>query len=474
MSQLNSDNLPDSYFANQTDQDLAPILASRERDWRCAPMIYHVFVDRFAPSRNIKQKIKQGIYDSPRSLCKWTDYPTRTFGYKQDGLKEHQNAFWGGDLDSLRHRLDYIKSLGTDVLYLNPIFDAATNHKYDASDYFAISSEYGSRNDLLNLINDTHDHDMKIMLDGVFNHMGNNSPYFKDAIKNPNSPYRDWYFIDERYEHGYRCWYNSKTLPELNLENPELQQLLWKDPNSVVQTYIKDGIDGWRLDVAYDLGFNYIEQIRNSARLANPDSCIVGEFWNYPSQWTDVQDGVMNFHARHIMYYLLQNKITGKQAGQFLSRMIHDMGMHAALRSWLILDNHDTARLRHDFPHEARRKLAQIMQFTLPGSPCLYYGSELGMIGAHDPACRAPMRWDLLSESNPQYKFVKSLIKLRQDKRALRIGQVQFFDTENTLAFSRFTDRIEDLCFVFINPTDKSQTEIVQHRQPKIMANAAV
>ncbi|QDU34393.1 Cyclomaltodextrinase [Poriferisphaera corsica] len=470
-SPLNVDTPIQPDFSNRNDRELAPVLDVREQDWRCAPLVYHVYLDRFVPPKNLNDKISQGLYDSPRTLRKWTEYPTSKPVHDADGMRMHQHDFWGGDLQSLRTKLDYIQSLGTDILYLNPIFSAATNHKYDASDYFTISPEYGSREDLSQLINDIHNHNMKIMLDGVFNHMGFNSPYFKDAIENPNSEFRDWYLIDDKYEHGFRCWYNAKNLPELNLENPELRQLLWEDESSVVQSYIRDGIDGWRLDVAYDLGFNYIDEIREAARRANPQSCIVGEFWNYPSQWTDVQDGVMNFHARHIMFYLLQNRITGQQAARFLNQMYADIGMHAALRSWLILDNHDTARLRHDFPHEAKRQLAQIMQFTLPGAVCLYYGTELGMTGGGDPACRAPMRWDLLSDSNPIYDFTKQLIDLRQSRRALRVGEINFLDTERALAFRRYTDRIEEETFIFINPTSETITELVPHRSPKIAAN---
>ncbi|QQE12390.1 glycoside hydrolase family 13 protein [Planctomycetota bacterium] len=463
--------LPENYFANDTDRDLAPLLKVRDEDWRSGSLVYHVYLDRFAPARNIKDKIEQGLYDSPRTLRNWTEFPTSKPEFDKDGMRMHQHDFWGGDLQSLRTKLDYIKSLKTDILYLNPIFDAATNHKYDASDYFAISSEYGTRDDLIDLINDTHDHDMKLMLDGVFNHMGFNSPYFKDAIANPNSDFRDWFVFDDAFEHGFRCWYESKNLPELNLENPELRQLLWEDEDSVVQSYLRDGIDGWRLDVAYDLGFNYIDDLRNAARRANPEAAIVGEFWNYPSQWTDVQDGVMNFHARHIIFYLLQKRITGQQAARFLHQMYADIGMHAALRSWLILDNHDTHRLRTDFPHEAKRRLAQVMQMTLVGSPCLYYGTELGMIGGHDPACRAPMRWDLLSDSNSIYNFTKQLIDMRHSRRALRIGQIRFLDTEQALGYARYTDRIEEETFIFINPTSETITELVPHRSPKIAAN---
>ncbi|XOV75694.1 MAG: alpha-amylase family glycosyl hydrolase [Phycisphaerales bacterium] len=160
--------------------------------------------------------------------------------------------------------------MGADVVYLNPIPDALTNHKYDATDYRIVAPEYGDRDDLRTLIDDVHARDMKLMLDGVFNHTGRRSPRFAEASTDEASEYREWYTFDERQPNGYKAWYDVANLPELNLENHEVRGYLWEDEDSVMKSFLADGADGWRLDVAYDIGFEYLRNSRRKRTSSSP------------------------------------------------------------------------------------------------------------------------------------------------------------------------------------------------------------
>jgi glycosidase len=200
-------------------------LAVRRADWRNGAIVYQVFVDRFAPPADLEGK--RGLYPAPKVLHPWTDVPTPGHLEAEVGLWSHELDFWGGDLQSLRGKLDHVRGLGAEVLYLQPIQSALTNHKYDALDWAEVSPEYGTRQDVVSLAHELHGKGMKLMLDGVFNHMGRNSKLFQSAIGDPKSPYRDWFFIGPKYPGGYRAWANVKNLPEVRIENPAVQNYIW-------------------------------------------------------------------------------------------------------------------------------------------------------------------------------------------------------------------------------------------------------
>lgn len=459
--------MPHTDHSNPADRVLAPILAAREADWRIGPVVYHVFVDRFGPPADAEAK--RHYYASPRSLKSWDDLPRPGVRVPEVGCHSHELEFWGGDLGSLAARLDHVRQLGAQVLYLNPIHAALTNHKYDAQDFALISPEYGTREDVRRLAAACHDRGMRLMLDGVFNHMGRSAPIFQDALSNPSSRHRDWFMIDPKFKHGYRAWYNAANLPELNLENPAVRDYIWGAEGSIVRSYLNDGIDGWRLDVAYDLGFEYLAAITAAAHETKPGSCTIGEIWNYPDQWMPALDGVMNFHARQILLDYLHGKMTGSRAGRLLNTMIDDAGIENILRCWLVLDNHDTARLTHTMPERELRRVARVLQFTLPGGPCIYYGSEVEMEGGDDPANRAPMRWDLVTEENEDYQWFRQLISVRNQSRALRVGEWRLLDSDSLLAFQRHTDRWNETAVIVANASALPVTEVVSVRDAKLM-----
>lgn len=441
------------------------IYKNREKDWRNGALVYQVLVDRFHPAKDLDSK--KHLYKFPKKLNPWTTLPTPGTFLEEQKYWSHELDYWGGDLESLTDHLDYIVSLGMDVLYLNPIVESLSNHKYDASDFLEISKEYGSKEDLEKLIKKVHDNQMKIMLDGVFNHVGVSNPLFQKALKNES--YRDFFDFNEKYPRGVRLWADAPSLPELNLENDKVKDYIYRSNDSVIRSYIQMGVDGWRLDVAFDIGFNILKDLRDYARKDKEDVMIVGEIWNYPEKWLKSIDGVMNFTFREITLRLLRGEINSSRALQMLSDTISDAGIEPILKSWNLLDNHDVARLKNLLDHEALQKLAQVLQFTLPGSPNLYYGTELGMDGGNDPMNRAPMRWDLLNEDNETLKWVKSLIQLHKQERALKIGDFIPVYADNLLMFMRVTENVSDTCIVAINPTNKTISDTVLLKDSRLM-----
>ena len=454
-------------YSNQSDRQLAATFSARERDWRNGAIVYQVLIDRFAPSGRLEEK--RNLYPAPKILRKWSEAPARGTLIPEIKLWSHEIDFWGGDLQSLSRRLDYIHQLGADVLYLNPIHLAYTNHKYDALDYLKISPEFGTRQDLKTLTNDVHKLGMKIVLDGVFNHMGRNADIFKWASSDAKSPYRDWFYFGSQYPGGARIWVDAENLPELNLENKRVRDHIYAGPDSVVQSYLRDGIDGWRLDVAYDLGFVYLGELTRAAHQRKPGSLIVGEIASYPKEWFPSVDGVMNFTAREIILRTTLGEIDPRTAAQMMNRVIEEAGIEPMLKSWMMLDNHDNPRLATALPQLGQQRLAQALQFTLPGSPNLYYGTELGMTGAEDPEMRAPMRWDLVTKDNATLNWTKKLIELRKQHRALRIGNFRLVSANQLFAFERYTDHVEDTVVVLANPTKSDVNETVLIANSKLM-----
>jgi cyclomaltodextrinase / maltogenic alpha-amylase / neopullulanase len=454
-------------YANATDKALTQTLVAREKDWRNGAVVYQVLVDRFAPSTRLEQK--RALYPAPKKLRAWSEVPARGTYLESEKLWSHEIDFWGGDLQSLNSKLDYVKSLDVDVLYLNPIHLGYTNHKYDALDYKLVSPEYGTREDVKTLAGTVHQLGMKLVLDGVFNHMGRNAAIFKDAQANKNSSYRDWFVFGSQYPGGARVWWDAQNLPELNLENPKVRDYIYATPDSVVQGYLKDGVDGWRLDVAYDLGFNYLQELTEFAHKAKPGSLVVAELGVYPREWFPSVDAVMNFTLRRIILRTADGKLDARTASQMLERVVADAGIEPMLKSWILLDNHDIPRLHTELPREAERKLAQVLQFTLPGSPNLYYGTEVGILGGDDPEPRAPMRWDLVQTQHSELAWTKSLIALHKQERALRIGNLRMITANKLFAFERYTDRVDDTVLVIANPTAQAVTETVMVANSKLM-----
>ena len=447
----------------------------READWRNGAVVYQVLVDRFAPSEDLAAK--QHLYAPPRTLRSWTETPKAGSYIESAQVWSHEVDFWGGDLRSLRGRLDHIRKLGADVVYLNPIHLGFTNHKYDSLDFQAVSPEFGTREDVKALARDLHGRGMKLVLDGVFNHMGRKSPRFlrgQEAAARQASDAAAWFVFGPQFEGGARTWKNVQNLPELNLEHRPVREHLWLGANSVVRSYLRDGADGWRLDTAYELGPKFLSELTRAAHTEKPGSLIVGEIVNHPAGWMPAMDAVMNFHWRTTLLKLLGGELDAAHAGRLLERTVQDVGIEPLLKSWVVLDNHDVQRVATEIPQEAPRRLAQMLQFTLPGSPNLYYGVEVGMTGGWDPEQRGPMRWDWVRDDHPEMRWIRALTAARQAHRALRVGDFRRLETQRLLAFERHTDRVADTVIVLANPSGQAVRETVALRHGMLMDDSAL
>ena len=455
-------------YANRYDQQVAGVYAKREADWRNGAIVYQVLVDRFAPSASLDAK--RALYPAPKQLRAWSEEPRRGTYLESEKLWSHEIDFWGGDLASTLGKLDYVQQLGAEVLYLNPVVLAYTNHKYDALDYTAVSPEYGTREDVKKLAAELKRRNMKLVLDGVFNHMGRNSPKYREAESNPRSPYRQWFVFGPQYKGGARTWWNAQNLPELNLENPAVRDHVYAARDSVVRGYLRDGVDGWRLDVAFDMGFNILDELTQAAHAEKPGSLVVGEIPNYPREWFPSVDGVMHFGLRKLMIAVANRELDGPTFTRMAARLVRDADYEHLLKSWVYLDNHDTFRLATTVPEPEARKLAQVLQFTLPGAVNLYYGTEVAMEGGDDPEMRAPMRWDRVAASHPDLAWTRQLIALRKANRALRVGDFRSAEASgNVIAFERHTDRAGDTVLVLINPAKTEVNTTVLVANSKLM-----
>jgi glycosidase len=444
----------------------AGVYEDRERDWRNGAIVYQVLVDRFAPPADLDAK--RALYPAPKRLLAWTETPKPGPYLPEQKLSAHELDFWGGDLASTAARLDHVQGLGADALYLNPIHLAFTNHKYDALDFQAVSPEYGTRDDFRRLAADAKRRGLKVVLDGVFNHMGRNAPIFREAFANPRSPYRDWFAIGPQYEGGARVWSGFQNHPELNLDNPAVRRHLYEGKDSVVRSWLRDGADGWRLDTAYEFGYRYLREMTDAAHKEKPGSLVVGEIVNYPDRWLRATDAVMNFTLRMMMLGFASGEIAPATAARMTDRLVRDSGIEPMLKSWVVIDNHDIPRIATQLPDAAQRRLVQALQFTLPGAPNIYYGAEVGMAGGADPENRGPMRWDLVRDDNPELVWMRQLIALRKAHRALRIGDFRLAEAQRLLAFERHTDRALDTCLVVVNPGDTTVRETL------LVANASL
>jgi len=266
-----------------------------------------------------------------------------------------------------------------------------------------------------------------------------------------------------------RVWWLAENLPELNLENPAVRDHIYGTKDSVVRSYLRDGVDGWRLDVAVDIGLQFLDQLTRAAHAEKPGSLVVGEIANYPREWMPAVDGVMNFTLREIVVRAADGRLEAALAQKMIDRMVQEAGPGGLLKSWLMLDNHDTPRLATVLPDLQRRRLAQVLQFTLPGAPNIYYGSEVGMTGGADPGMRAPMRWDRVRDDNPALAWTRQLVQWRKAHRALRVGDYRPITAQKLLAFERHTDRALDTIVVIANPGDTEVSETVMVANSKLM-----
>ncbi|MGE7824760.1 alpha-glycosidase [Paenibacillus sp. NPDC093718] len=384
--------------------------------------------------------------------------------------------FFGGDLQGVIDHLDHLSELGVNAIYFTPLFTATTNHKYDTEDYMEIDPQFGDKDTLKKLVDLCHARGIRVLLDAVFNHSGRTFAPFVDVQKNGmNSKYKDWFYVRSlplEVVDGiptYDTFAFEPLMPKLNTENPEVRAYLLK----AAEYWIKEtGIDGWRLDVANEVGHSFWREFRQVVKKANPDAYILGEVWHESSIWLegDQFDAVMNYPFTNAVLDFFINRTADAEKFSFmLGKQLAGYPRQASEVMFNLLDSHDTARLLTQANGDKRlMKLAAMFQFTYFGTPCIYYGDEIGMDGGHDPGCRKCMEWDESKHDKDLFHFYQTLIKLRKEHSALRTGTFKFLKAEKNggkIAYLREDDNETILIAVNNDKAGNTITVPVQDQQ---------
>lgn len=350
---------------------------------------------------------------------------------------------YGGDIRGIISKLDYIKELGANAIYFTPIFAADSSHKYDTVDYFKIDPQFGTEEDFKDLIKEAHDRDIKIMLDGVFNHTSKNHKYFQDVVeKKQDSEYRDWFYINDyenleeslnwndskfREMNTYNTFAYTPNMPKLNVANNAARSYILK----AVEYWTEMGIDGWRLDVANEVHHSFWKEFKKRVVAINPDIYIVGEIWHDSITWLrgDEFHAVMNYkYTNAIIDYFFKRKITKEQFENRVVRTQMEYTQQINNAAFNLFDSHDTVRVKNqcNFNSDAQ-KLGTVFLLTQNGTPCIYYGTEIGLDGYEDPNNRKLMIWDESKWDKELYNFYKEIIRVRRDNPVLgNRGEVYF------------------------------------------------
>ena len=452
-------------------------------DWVQDAIFYQIFPDRFARSQRM-----------PNLGFEPWDAPPTYHGFK------------GGDLYGVAERLDYLSDLGITALYFNPVFASASNHRYHTYDYYNVDSLLGGNDALRYLIDEAHNRDIRVVLDGVFNHASRGFWQFHHVLENgADSPYVDWFYFDpDRLKGsrrwgaypatgelnalkngegslralGYQAWWDLPALPKLNTDTPAVREFLF----GVAEYWIKFGADGWRLDVPAEIDDdNFWQEFRRHVRSINPEAYIVGEIWHEAHRWLngDQFDAVMNYLVTAAVLsfcggaHVDMNMVN--QAGGLKDRVHPEMDANGfaseidrltnlyspeITRSQLnLFDSHDMPRFLTCVSNDvASLQLAMLFMFTYPGAPCLYYGDEVGVTGAHDPDCRKGFPWDDSKWNHNLLNYTKAIIALRKEHIALRRGSYQHLHAEDHIFV--FVRKFEDQSFAIVLNTGEDRKKI--------------
>lgn len=437
--------------------------------WLEGGTIYHIFVDRFYKEKTLSKEGKIIIHEN------WGETPLYTPDAKGEILN---NDFFGGNLDGITAKLSYIKSLGATAIYLSPIFEAYSNHKYDTGDYMKVDPMFGDEAALRRLCCKAYEEGISIILDGVFSHTGADSVYFNiyksydsiGAYENTESPYRDWYIFNSS-ETGYACWWGIKTLPAANKECKSYIDFITGE-HGVIAHWMEAGIRGWRLDVADELPDRFLKNINHAVKNCKEDAAIIGEVWEDAANkyaygvlkeyfCGHELDSVTNYPLREALIHYVKtsdSKILKETVG-FIQEKYPPHTINCLMN---ILGTHDTVRILTELGRakepttkdEAsvsrlsdeelkigvrRLKTASFLQFTLPGVPCIYYGDEAGLEGWKDPFNRRCYPWD--NENMELLNHYRAMAAMRKSFSVLRDGEYKCLISDGgVFAFERFTD----------------------------------
>lgn len=400
-------------------------------DWTRGAIVYQIFPDRFHRDDDGDERTRddRSVYGSkPRELA-WSDDPE---------LPPRGRDFFGGTLKGITRKIGYLKELGVSCIYLTPIFESPTNHRYDATDYFRIDPRLGTREDFRALVEAVHSAGMRIVLDGVFNHCSVDHPAFRAACGDRESPYFRWFSFDPWPDH-YGRWEGVAAMPQF-VECPEVENYFY-GRDGVVEHWLAEGIDGWRLDVVPWKSTGFWRGLRRVARKANPDTYLVSEDWADATHrfLGDTFDATMNYRFGYSVIGFANGKLTPSDLDDRLETLRRDTPEPAFHAQFNLIGSHDTARPLTTCGGDTRRlKLAVALQCAYPGVPMIYYGDEAGLDGEYAEAGRKPFPWD--SPNAELKEYYRRVLTTRRASPAMSTGEVVTVwadDATSTYAFVR-------------------------------------
>ena len=438
--------------------------------WAKGATFYQIFPDRFHKSGKCDLTGKLEPYTVHRSWNDEVQWKPNAQGMVLN------NDFYGGNFRGIAEKLPYIAQLGTTAIYLNPICKAFSSHRYDTADYKTPDPMLGTQEDFAQLCQQAHELGIRVILDGVFSHTGSNSLYFNregnfdscGAYQSQQSPYASWYTFYQ-WPDNYHAWWGFDTLPTVNKMDPSFLEYVITGEDSVVAHWLNLGADGFRLDVADELPDEFLQLLRQRVKAINPEALVLGEVWEdasskiaYDKRRTYFTagelDSVMNYPFRNAIIQFVRGHDSGAGLKETVMSIAENYPPEVVLCNMNLLGTHDTPRiltaLVDDFDgsreEKARRHLsrnqldvaydrlrtASLLQYTLPGSPSLYYGDEAGMEGYRDPFNRRPYPWG--REVPELLSHYQRLGRLRREHEAFRLGDIQFFAAQDKhIGFTR-------------------------------------
>lgn len=413
-------------------------------DWMRDAVFYQIFVERFA--------MGDGKKDTGYINMAWDGKPT-------------PKSFAGGDLRGIIEKLDYIKDLGISALYLTPIFRSVSNHKYDIIDYMQIDSQFGTKEDLRELVMLAHQKGIRIVLDAVFNHCSIELTQFQDVLKKgQTSEYYNWFLIDGEYPEpeklNYECFASCNYMPKLNTANEEVQNFLL----DIAAYWIREfDIDGWRLDVSDEISHDFWRRFRKVVKAEKADAVIIGENWHdaYPYLMGDQYDSIMNyaFTKACLDYFARENYGAVQMAEKLNSLLMRNRGQVNQMMLNL-LDSHDTHRFFTETGCDKDKLLAAVaLEMVYQGAPCLYYGTEICLEGGYDPDSRRCFDWEEDHWDKAVMEKIKKLISLHKCDE-MRYGTIKISSENDLLLVERAYNGHS--IYLYINMTEQTKKVTVE------------
>lgn len=442
-------------------------------NWYKNAICYQIFPDRF--NKGDEAKLEKNIEEASKYhkngikrniIIPWNKEPK--YETDKDG-KILSWDFYGGTLNGIKEKLDYLNELGIGCIYLNPIFEASSNHRYDTANFLEIDPLLGSKEDFEKLCSSAREKGIQIILDGVFNHVGKDSIYFNNeknygdiSAADKNSPYHEWFNFKE--DGTYDSWWGIDDLPAINENKDSYKNFIYRDRNSVVRTWLKAGASGFRLDVADELPEDFIKGIKETIlEEKHNDGILIGEVWEDASNKIsygklrnyfagDELDAVMNYPLRSCLIDFINKEINAYDVYEVIMSLKENYPDYALYGSLNLLSSHDRERiltmLGVSGNHYAKLWLAILMQMTLPGVPCIYYGDEVGLLGEKDPKNRATYPWG--SENRDVFNMYRNAIRLKKDYSVFTDGTFEPFVIDVDL-FGYIRENETEKAIVLIN-----------------------